>query len=460
LLSAGAVAATAMRRYTNFDLVFLLCMLFSIAGFTSIAYSSAQGAYEYYGDFHGNAAQTDDALRYADNGYVDALHAPFAALPFTRLFHIEGKIANRVIGNAAETVIFLTIVNRAAALLVFFLIIRALVAPPLAAAAALLIFTFQYTNIGLTQSMKFVAGWPFFLLWILGYLRYRHARGGKWLALHTACLIPCALSEQWIIFFIGAFYLIMPLLRHAAGKSPDLLDLAGSAGVACAATALYFAEWHRFTHDLPFLFSLVPSMSRSPYMAEYATFVLFAALALALGIIILRRSRPFPGMPMLALVIVPFVIFQRSLLFLYPILPTLMNADYMIFTFPYWLLISLALWRIVRDAFVAQRIDNIAFLALAAWTIGSLPGFFLILGVAMPQSPVLDAVVTPLLVLAAARGYGRIPHAALALTLVLIPLSIYKLAAYTHAGSRLAILVPILFCPVALALFRRRHRHA
>ncbi len=470
LIGLGSVIAIlACRRMPhetptgqNLRIAFLACILFTLAGFTAIAYPSALQAYDYYGDFHDGGA--------ADARYADALTRPWNEAPLFGLFFREAKTTKTFIDfahppaseldhrtNATEAVIFINIISRVLGLIAFFMIIRGSGATPMGAIAALLIFTFQYTNIALTQSMKFVAGFPFFMLWILSFLRYEKTRERRTLILHLACIPPLLVSQQWIMFFVASFYLLYPAFKYATGGAIRRFEVLGTLAITLASVTLYVIEHARFmAGDVP-LIPIVPSAFRSPYLTEYPTMALFALAALLVGVVLFRRTPSFPGKTFVTLFITPIALFSRALIFLHP--SVFLYPDFLAFIGSYWLLVSLALYALIAHIFADRHISPLSLCALFAWFVSSLPPLLLACGVSIPTSPVLDVIITPLLVLASITRESRIAYAITALVLLTLPLSIYKLVIYTNAFDRMIILIPLIIAPLALML-AERYRHA
>ncbi len=441
--------------------LFLICVLFHIAGFTVIAYPSAQDAYNRYGDFHSGIT---------DANYGNILLQPWHAAPVLRLFFAEGKIVKGVINfirppagesesidAAVEAIIAIGIVSRIVAFVLFYFFVQSAGLRARAVAAALLIFTFQYTNIALTQSMKFVAGLPFFMFWLVSFSEYERTGHRRWLAAHVMALPLLLISEQWIIFFVAALYLLYPFFRRGAGIPLRVFDVFGTALVAFASTTLYFLEWGRITSNHIPLLPLVPSAFRSAYLHEYPALLLIFSIACGIGLCIYKKTFGFSGKKFLSLGIVPYAIFMQSLIFLNPAM--FLQKNFLLFFLPYWLLVSCSLGMIIRNAFVVRKIDAVAVLALVAWTIGSLPQIFLMLGASMPTSPVLDVIILPLLVGVASRDAHKAFLLFFTLVVLVGFLSVYKLLVYTDGWARAGVLLPVILVPIAIAI-TRKYRYA
>lgn len=418
--------------------VFAICLIFQLFGFTYIAYPSAGKAYTFYGDFHGGPP---------DARYADALLTPWSAAPPLGLFFAEGKVIRAAINaihppqseaeqheNATQAVITVGVLSRTAALILLFLMARAMRIPPHATAASLAVFSFQYTNIALTQSMKFVAGLPFFILWLWSLYECDTRPTKKWRIIHGIALCATLFSQQWIIFFVGAAYLIYPAAKRATGLPINAFNLAGTAGVAVGTAMLYCAEAWRMVNGRTPLLPIMPSFARSLYLYEYPILLAFFTIACALGIWTYTKASISHEKKFLTLIILPLIFFSRSLTFIHPAILT--DTNFMTFFFPYWALISLALYMIIRNG-LAENQPAITTLAITAWLVSTLPQLLLVIGVSIPVSPVLDAVVTPILILAAGARPSKLLPVLTAIVCIVAILSSYKFLNYTNGWNAL-----------------------
>ena len=419
--------------------VFGMCLIFQLFGFAYIAYPSAGKAYYFYGDFHGGPP---------DSRYADALNTPWNAIPPFGLFFIEGKVIKTAIDavhppqseteqreNATRAVIAVGILSRTLALIILYYMIRSLRVPPYAGAGALALFSFQYTNIALTQSMKFVAGLPFFILWLWSSSACNAQPTKRRVIIHYLALLGALSSQQWILFAVIATYLLHPGVKRACGLPIHGFNLAGVGGATLAILALYFTEAARILHGHMPLVPIMPSFNRSLYLYEYPSLLAILLLACSAGLFLYAKNSTHHNKRGLPLAIIPLALFSRAITFIHPSI--FMNTHFMIFFFPYWALVSCALFMIIKNAFTEDQPTGITTLAITLWLASALPQLMLVLGISIPISPVLDAAVTPVLVLAAGSRPSKAFPVFLVLVLNITILSTYKFLNYTHGWEML-----------------------
>lgn len=287
IFSAGALFATPhFKKYfagkTISAIIFLFLILLEIGGFTIAAYPSASRAVEFYGDFH-------DATIYQGITTAPlARTAPMFVLPaearLAALF-IKGENAE------GEILILIGLISRVIALIALLMLGKEITGSAGTALLGAYAFAFSYRLVPFTQGMKFVAGMPFILLWLL--LTARRENGKKNIPFLEEGFFAAALfSEQWTASFAVAIFFSHALFKAVAGKRFFSSESRIGIFIAALAGTWHSMEYLRFRSDKPFLMNTFPHIALPATIYGAPLFIAsVSALALLFGVFAWRRSR-------------------------------------------------------------------------------------------------------------------------------------------------------------------------
>ncbi len=287
IFSAGAlIAAPYCKKYfagkTVNTILFLFLILFEIGGFTIAAYPSAARAVEFYGDFHDAAiyqgVTTAPLIRTAPMLVLPA-EARFAA------FFIKGENAE------GEILILIGLISRVIALIALLILGKEITGSAGTALLGAYAFVFSYRLVPFTQGMKFVAGMPFILLWLL--FTARQENGKKNIPFLQEGFFAAALfSEQWIASFAVAVFFSHSLFKAVTEKRFFSSESRIGIFIAALAGIWHSMEYLRFRNDKPFFMNTFPQIALPDTIYGVPLFIAsVSALALLFGVFVWRRSR-------------------------------------------------------------------------------------------------------------------------------------------------------------------------